>query len=134
MIYVIGRTLTSSVSMWDLYRTKQVATVASPWRGMPLDPSRPYPLFSLNPHHSRPRVAMSRAHKSNMAPPQNMGPPQDVVMGPPPLPPQVAQSTSQKSNSTDVVEKYRRLKRKYFDLEEVSDRVVDLLAYQTVEV
>ncbi|EED78631.1 predicted protein [Postia placenta Mad-698-R] len=95
-----------------------VATVASPWRGMPLDPSRPYPLFSLNPHHSRPRVAMSRAHKSNMAPPQNMGPPQDVVMGPPPLPPQVAQSTSQKSNSTDVVEKYRRLKRKYFDLEE----------------
>ncbi|OBZ71282.1 hypothetical protein A0H81_08683 [Grifola frondosa] len=48
-----------------------------------------------------------------------MGPPQDIVMGPPPLPPQLAQSASQKSReSHDVAEKYRRLKRKYFDLEE----------------
>lgn len=49
-----------------------------------------------------------------------MAPPQDVVMGPPPLPPQAGQSTSNKSReSQDVNEKYSRLKRKYFELEEV---------------
>ncbi|GBE85118.1 predicted protein [Sparassis crispa] len=48
-----------------------------------------------------------------------MGPPQDMVMGPPPLPVQVAQPDPQKpKESQDVAEKYRRLKRKYFELEE----------------
>ncbi|KAI0631970.1 hypothetical protein C8Q77DRAFT_1218536 [Trametes polyzona] len=46
-------------------------------------------------------------------------PPQDIVMGPPPVPAQVAQSTSQqKPKEPDFAEKYRRLKRKYFELEE----------------
>ncbi|THH30040.1 hypothetical protein EUX98_g4149 [Antrodiella citrinella] len=54
-----------------------------------------------------------------------MGPPPDVVMGPPPVPPQAGVFHPQppnapKSNkdSQDVAEKYRRLKRRYFDLEE----------------
>ncbi|EIW59162.1 uncharacterized protein TRAVEDRAFT_147049 [Trametes versicolor FP-101664 SS1] len=49
-----------------------------------------------------------------------MGPPQhDTVMGPPPVPAQVAQSGSQqKAKDADFAEKYRRLKRKYFELEE----------------
>ncbi len=53
-----------------------------------------------------------------------MGPPQhDSVMGPPPVPAQVAQSGSQqKAKDVDFAEKYRRLKRKYFELEEVSNR------------
>ena len=51
-----------------------------------------------------------------------MGPnQQDIVMGPPPVPPQVAQSASQqKAKEPDYAEKYRKLKRKYFELEEVS--------------
>ncbi|KAI0917401.1 hypothetical protein AcW1_007402 [Taiwanofungus camphoratus] len=58
---------------------------------------------------------MSRPSRSAMGPP----PAQDIVMGPPPLPPQVAQTTSQRPRDTqDVVEKYSRLKRKYFELEE----------------
>ncbi|KAH9889789.1 hypothetical protein C8Q73DRAFT_747570 [Cubamyces lactineus] len=49
-----------------------------------------------------------------------MGPnQQDIVMGPPPVPPQVAQSASQqKAKEPDYAEKYRKLKRKYFELEE----------------
>ena len=47
----------------------------------------------------------------------------DVVMGPPPIPPQIAPSSSvgarpKESESQEVTEKYRRLKRKYFELEE----------------
>lgn len=51
-----------------------------------------------------------------------MGPPQDIIMmGPPLLPSQTSQSTSDKSKDPqDVNEKYRKLKRKYFDLEEAS--------------
>ncbi|KAI0369383.1 hypothetical protein BV20DRAFT_1036495 [Pilatotrama ljubarskyi] len=46
-------------------------------------------------------------------------PPQDIVMGPPPVPSQIAQSASQqKAKEPDYAEKYRRLKRKYFELEE----------------
>ena len=49
-----------------------------------------------------------------------MGPPQDVVMGPPPLPPQAGQPASQKPpKEPDISAKYSRLKRKYFELEEV---------------
>ncbi|KAH9947436.1 hypothetical protein B0H21DRAFT_333507 [Amylocystis lapponica] len=56
---------------------------------------------------------MSRANR------QSMGPPHDIVMGPPPLPPQVSQATTPKPrDSQDIAEKYRRLKRKYFELEE----------------
>lgn len=45
-------------------------------------------------------------------------------MGPPPLPPQIALSASGDSRGRDkegmdVTEKYRKLKRKYFELEEV---------------
>lgn len=50
-----------------------------------------------------------------------MAPPQDVVMGPPPLPPQGG--PPQKHKEPDLAAKYSRLKRKYFDLEEVSNRV-----------
>ncbi|CDO71663.1 hypothetical protein BN946_scf184915.g7 [Trametes cinnabarina] len=50
-----------------------------------------------------------------------MGPPQqDVVMGPPPVPPQASQSASQqKSKEPDFADKYRKLKRKFFELEEL---------------
>ncbi|KAI0700375.1 hypothetical protein C8T65DRAFT_657892 [Cerioporus squamosus] len=48
-----------------------------------------------------------------------MGPPQDVVMGPPPLPPQAGQPATQKPpKEPDITAKYSRLKRKYFELEE----------------
>ncbi|OCH87731.1 hypothetical protein OBBRIDRAFT_837161 [Obba rivulosa] len=44
-------------------------------------------------------------------------PPPDVVMGPPPLPPH-ASSQQKPRDSQDVGEKYSKLKRKYFELEE----------------
>ncbi|KAI0755106.1 hypothetical protein C8Q80DRAFT_1299820 [Daedaleopsis nitida] len=47
-----------------------------------------------------------------------MGPPQDVVMGPPPLPPITGQPPSHKGKEPDVATKYSRLKRKFFELEE----------------
>ena len=51
----------------------------------------------------------------------------DIVMGPPPLPAQIAPASSagarsKDSENQDVTEKYRRLKRKYFELEEVRRR------------
>jgi hypothetical protein len=51
-----------------------------------------------------------------------MGPPADVVMGPPPPPSSVTlQPPPAPSNDNqEVVDKYRRLKRKYFELEDVS--------------
>lgn len=66
---------------------------------------------------------MSRTPRSHQP---NMGPPTDIVMGPPPLPPQVGvfhagPATSSKPNkdTQDVSDKYRRLKKRYFELEEV---------------
>lgn len=64
-------------------------------------------------------ASMSRSFRTAMA---AMSAPtdRDVVMGPPPLPPQVAQSTSGDSRTNqELPDKYRRLKRKYFELEEV---------------
>lgn len=54
-----------------------------------------------------------------------MGPPadRDVVMGPPPLPPPVSQQAAEQQKPKDtqeITEKYRKLKRRYFELEEVS--------------
>lgn len=46
----------------------------------------------------------------------------DILMGPPPLPNQVSVSASNDSrprDNPDITEKYRRLKRKYFELDEV---------------
>lgn len=103
--------------MWD--RTKQLA--ASP--GHHLYSPRPQSqLLSPASHHSPPpssrRSFMSHSARTPMGPPQH-----DTVMGPPPVPAQVAQSGSQqKAKDADFAEKYRRLKRKYFELEEVSNR------------
>jgi hypothetical protein len=49
-----------------------------------------------------------------------MGPPleRDIIMGPPPVPPP-GHPYPQKDKS-DINEKYRKLKRRYFELEEVS--------------
>ena len=53
---------------------------------------------------------------------------QDIVMGPPPLPPQLTNTASQAStqksakDSLDVSEKYSRLKRRFFEIEDVSLR------------
>lgn len=48
-----------------------------------------------------------------------MGPPadRDIVMGPPPLPAPVAQKPK---DNQEIADKYRKLKRRYFELEEVS--------------
>ena len=48
-----------------------------------------------------------------------MAPPQDIVMGPPPLPLQAGQPGIVKQKDPDIAAKYSRLKRKYFELEEV---------------
>jgi hypothetical protein len=52
-----------------------------------------------------------------------MGPPpdRDVVMGPPPVPsPLPQQNAQQKPKDTqEITEKYKKLKRRYFELEEV---------------
>jgi hypothetical protein len=53
-----------------------------------------------------------------------MGPPpdRDVVMGPPPIPAPVPQqgSLQKPKESQEIAEKYKKLKRRYFELEEVS--------------
>ena len=87
--------------------------------------------LSLSPSHPilplslpfLPSSSMSRSSRSHQP---NMGPPPDVVMGPPPLPPQVGVFHAAPQNPSkpvkdaqDVAEKYRKLKRRYFDLEEV---------------
>ncbi|KAH9936128.1 uncharacterized protein B0H18DRAFT_950524 [Fomitopsis serialis] len=64
---------------------------------------------------------MSRPSRSSMGPPQNMPPPLEIIMGPPPLPPQASQpreSSSKKAPDPDVPEKYAKLVRKYKELEE----------------
>jgi hypothetical protein len=50
-----------------------------------------------------------------------MGPPTDVVMRPPPPPLPVAQQPppAPPKDNQEIVDKYRRLKRKYFELEDV---------------
>ncbi|EPT05068.1 hypothetical protein FOMPIDRAFT_68957, partial [Fomitopsis schrenkii] len=56
-----------------------------------------------------------------MGPPQNTGPHQDIVMGPPPLPPQASQprdNNLKRAAEPDLAEKYARLARKYKELEE----------------
>ena len=62
--------------------------------------------------------------KRRTAPNTSMGPPpdKDPVMGPPPLPPPTSSSPSahpKPKDAQDLAEKYRKLKRKYYDLEEV---------------
>jgi hypothetical protein len=52
----------------------------------------------------------SRFSASIMAPPLE----QDAIMGPPPVPPHYPEGVT-----PDVGEKYRKLKRRYFELEEV---------------
>lgn len=52
-----------------------------------------------------------------------MGPPQppdrDLIMGPPPIPAAALQNQNPK-DIQEVTEKYKKLKRRYFELEEVS--------------
>lgn len=56
-----------------------------------------------------------------------MGPPQppdrDVVMGPPPIPMQQHGALQNPKDVQEVTEKYKKLKRRYFELEEVSIRL-----------
>lgn len=68
---------------------------------------------------------MSRRRSSSSA----MGPPpaKDVVMGPPPVPAPVSPQPSMPAtsppkikDSQDISEKYKKLKRRFFELEEVS--------------
>lgn len=81
----------------------------------PWTPARPRPSSLL--------TTMSRPSRSSMGPPQNLGPHQDIVMGPPPLPPQASQprdNNLKRAAEPDLAEKYARLVRKYKELEEVS--------------
>ncbi len=81
-------------------------------------------LFPFPSHHLCPRVRPLPLPVMSHTPRTPMGPPQDVVMGPPPLPPQAGQPATQKPpKEPDITAKYSRLKRKYFELEEVSRRV-----------
>lgn len=55
-----------------------------------------------------------------------MGPPdRDVVMGPPPVPAQPPQqqvmSQQKPKDNQEIGDKYKKLKRRYFELEEVSN-------------
>lgn len=80
--------------------------------------------------HLTPTWAMSRSSRAAASSSATITHPahptldRDVVMGPPPIPPQIAPSPSagarpKEGESQEVTEKYRRLKRKYFELEEV---------------
>ena len=44
----------------------------------------------------------------------------DIVMGPPPLPPLSTPAQQPHKDDQYIGEKYRKLKRRYFDLEEVN--------------
>ncbi|KAJ3556258.1 hypothetical protein NM688_g2126 [Phlebia brevispora] len=77
---------------------------------------------------SRPTASSSATITQPIHPPLD----HDIVMGPPPLPTQIAPALSAGARSKDgenqdVAEKYRRLKRKYFELEEKhKDTVIEL--------
>ncbi|KAI0685618.1 hypothetical protein BC835DRAFT_1289824 [Cytidiella melzeri] len=69
------------------------------------------------------RSARTSAGSSSMPVATHSPADRDVVMGPPPLPPQIAVSAPGDSKGRDregieAAEKYKRLKRKYFELEE----------------
>jgi hypothetical protein len=68
---------------------------------------------------------MSRRRSASNA----MGPPpdRDLVMGPPPPPLPSTQQQPSKDNQ-DIGEKYRKLKRRYFELEDVSIQYILELA------
>ena len=111
------RKLELTISAFDpLYASTSTISPSPPW--LPL--STPPPLPIQKPSHT-----MSiRASSSGNAP---MGPPadRDVVMAPPqfnpqqyPPPPNQPASVQQKPPQ-EYIEKYKRLKRKYFELEEV---------------
>lgn len=77
----------------------------------------PSPSLSLLVFHISPAAMSRRRSTSTMGPP----PDRDVVMGPPPIPaPLPQQSVQQKpKDSHEITEKYKKLKRRYFELEEV---------------
>lgn len=96
------------------------------WPRLSFSPSPPNssPPFLSSPLPSPPHhlPLMSRSSRNSTI---NLAPPHDIVMGPPPLPSQLTLTPSQSStlklkDSPEVGEKYKRLKRKYFELEQVS--------------
>lgn len=61
-------------------------------------------------------MSRRRSSTSTMGPP----PDRDILMGPPPVPAPPQQSSQQKPKDTqEITEKYKKLKRRYFELEEV---------------
>lgn len=85
-----------------------------------LSAATPFP----NSHHLALRLSsflMSRRRSTSNV----MGPPPDIVMGPPPVPAPLsssshASSQAKSKDNSDIAEKYRKLKRRFFELEEVS--------------
>jgi len=70
-------------------------------------------------HYNIIHSTMSRRRSTSTA----MGPPpdRDIMMGPPPVPAPLPSATHQKTkDGQEIVEKYRKLKRRFFELEEVS--------------
>lgn len=66
---------------------------------------------------------MSRRRSSSTT----MGPPPDIVMGPPPPPLPITQQPPPAcpiENQESVLDKYRKLKRKFFELEDVRAAIV----------
>lgn len=75
------------------------------------------------------RSSRTGASSSSLPVAPHSHPDRDVVMGPPPLPPQVSaegsgsgDSKARDKETLELAEKYKKLKRKYFELEEVRSR------------
>lgn len=102
--------------------------------------------FSSSPHH-RTLLASQHSHSlhrlsealkamstrrpsgSIMGPP--LPPDRDVIMGPPPIPIQQHGALQSPKDVQEVTEKYKKLKRRYFELEEVRCSHIPLTAYRT---
>lgn len=87
------------------------------------------PFFAITPGVKLLTTTMSRrgrssAHNNNANPVMGPPPDRDTVMGPPPVPsptqPVPGQQQQKGKESGEIIEKYRKLKRRYFELDEVS--------------
>lgn len=118
----MGSELWPGVFVCNAWHCDCVVWICAFWRFGILSLGTPFAVPSLVPyfHHRKTELPvtfpMSRRRSTSSA----MGPPpdRDTPMGPPPVP--VPSGPQKGMDGQDISEKYRKLKRRFFELEEVS--------------